>query len=138
MKNKRTRFFYYLRRSCHSGVIPLFDFVISSPKTKSRKSYCTTPGVGVGVDVGVDVGVGVSKKIKVFLCDGQGAVGRAILVQDNLLVSLNDNCDSAALLHPRPFLPLPPSIPLQKIQAWILSQNSLSRELKIRVVGCVR
>ena len=39
------------------------------------KSYCTTPGVGV---VG---GVGVSKKfnVKVFLCDGQGAVRRAIL-----------------------------------------------------------
>ena len=42
---------------------------------KSRKSCYTTLGVGVGV------GVGVSKKfnIKVFLCDGQGAVRRAIL-----------------------------------------------------------
>ena len=39
---------------------------------KSRKSYCTTPGVGVGVVIGV----GVSKMLKFlrssFLCDGQG------------------------------------------------------------------
>ena len=37
------------------------------------------PDVGVGVGVGI--GVGVSKKfnVKVFLCDGQGAVRRVIL-----------------------------------------------------------
>ena len=44
--------------------------------TKSRKRYCTTP-----VGIGVGGGIGVSKKfnVKVFLCDGQGAVRRAIL-----------------------------------------------------------
>ena len=48
--------------------------------TKSRKSYCTTGGVGVGGGVGIGVGggFGVSKMLKFlhlsFLCDGQGAV----------------------------------------------------------------
>ena len=47
---------------------------------RSRKSYCTTPGVGVSGGVG-----GVSKKfnVKVFICDGQSPgrnPGRAILL----------------------------------------------------------
>ena len=48
---------------------------------KSRKSYCTTPGVSIGIGIGVGVGVGVggggvSKKfnVKFFLGEGQGAV----------------------------------------------------------------
>ena len=43
---------------------------------KVQESYFTTPGVGVGVGGG-----GISKKfnVKVFLCDGQGTVRRAIL-----------------------------------------------------------
>ena len=43
--------------------------------TKSRKSYCTTPGVGVGVGVGG--GVGVSKKfhVKVFYVLGRALSG---------------------------------------------------------------
>ena len=45
--------------------------------TKSRKSYCTTPGVGVGVSVGVSKMLKFLRKS--FLCDGQGAVRRAIL-----------------------------------------------------------
>ena len=44
---------------------------------KSRKSCCTTPGVGVGIGGGG----GVSKMFKFlrlsFLCDGQGAVSKA-------------------------------------------------------------
>ena len=47
--------------------------------TESRKSYCTTPGVGVGIGDGSCVGV--TKMLKFlhlsFLCDGQGAVRRA-------------------------------------------------------------
>ena len=52
---------------------------------KSRKSYCTTPGIGVGVGVGVGVGggVGISKMFKFlhlsFLCDGQGPVRQTFL-----------------------------------------------------------
>ena len=48
---------------------------------KSRKSYCTTPGVGVGVSVGVGVGVGgvvgISKKfnIKFFYVMGKALSG---------------------------------------------------------------
>ena len=40
--------------------------------TKSRKSYCTTPGVGVGVCVG---GGGISKKfnVKVFYVMGKAS-----------------------------------------------------------------
>ena len=57
--------------------------IFSSFWTKSRKSYCTTPGVGVGVGIGVGGGVGISKMlkfyVKIFLCDGQGAVRPAIL-----------------------------------------------------------
>ena len=49
-------------------------------KTKSRKSYCTTPGVGIGGGGG---GGGISKMLQFlclsFLCDGLGAVRRAIL-----------------------------------------------------------
>ena len=42
---------------------------------KSRKSFCTTPGVGIGVGVGG--GVGVSKKfnIKVFYVMGKALAG---------------------------------------------------------------
>ena len=50
--------------------------------SKSRKSYCTTPGVGVGVGVGVSVGgdgggVGVSKQynVKVFYVMGKALSG---------------------------------------------------------------
>ena len=54
---------------------------------KSRKSYCTTPSIGIGVGVGIGIsvggGVGASKMLKFlhlsFLCDGQGTVRRAIL-----------------------------------------------------------
>ena len=40
---------------------------------KSRKSYCTTPGVGIGVGIGI----GVSKKfnVKVFYVMGKGLSG---------------------------------------------------------------
>ena len=45
---------------------------------KSRKSYCTTPGIGVGVGVGVGGG-GVSKiesfYVKVFYVMGEGLSG---------------------------------------------------------------
>ena len=42
---------------------------------KSRKTYCTTPGVGVGVGIGG--GVGVSKKfnVKVFYVMGKALSG---------------------------------------------------------------
>ena len=45
--------------------------------TKSRKSYCTTPGVGVGVSVGGGGGFGVSKKVsvKVFYVMGKALSG---------------------------------------------------------------
>ena len=49
--------------------------------TKSRKSYCTNPGIGVGVGVGVGVGIGgggVSKKfnVKVFYVMGKALSGK--------------------------------------------------------------
>ena len=58
----------------------LHEIVFSSFWTKSRKSYCTTPGIAVGV--GLAGGIGVSKMLKFlrssFLCDGQVAVRRAM------------------------------------------------------------
>ena len=48
--------------------------------TESMKSYYTTPGIGVGIGGG---SAAVGKMLKFvcssFLCDGQGAVRRAIL-----------------------------------------------------------
>ena len=37
-----------------------------------------------------------------------------------------------------PLPPPPPPLPPKKNQIWILCQNSLTRELKIRVIGFVR
>ena len=58
---------------------------------KSRKSYCTTPGVGIGVGIGVGVGggVGVSKKfnVKVFYVMGKALSGE-----------LSCPCDRSCLL----------------------------------------
>ena len=67
----------------HKIITPLYLF--SSPGRCPGRAIVLPPGVGVGV--------GVSKKfnVKVFLCDGQGAVSRAILspwqvLLENILV----------------------------------------------------
>ena len=54
--------------------------------TKSRKSYLTTPGVGVGVGVGVGGSVGVSKKFnfKVFYVMGKALSGELSCPCDSL------------------------------------------------------
>ena len=45
---------------------------------KSRKGYCTTPGVGVSIGGGIGGGVGVSKKfnVKVFYVMGKVLSGK--------------------------------------------------------------
>ena len=61
----------------------------------SRKSYCTTRGVGIGIDVGVGVGGGVSKKfnVKVFYVMGKALSGELSCPCDRscLLVSFEEN-----------------------------------------------
>ena len=53
----------------------------------------------------------------------------------------HDNFYSAFPAHPSPLYPSPepppPSRPAKKNQIWIFRQNSLTTELKIRVVGFV-
>ena len=44
------------------------------------KSYCTNPGVSIGISIGV--GLVALAKCQSFLCDGQGAIGGAILNAD--------------------------------------------------------
>ena len=62
-----------LRRTCQQAIglyrWPAVNFQLTW--TKSRKSYCTTPGVGVGI--GSSDGVGGSKKfnVKVFYVMGK-------------------------------------------------------------------
>ena len=53
--------------------------LLSSHVRMDRKSYCTTPGVGIGVG---DGGVGVKFLRYSFLCLGQEAVRQAILNVD--------------------------------------------------------
>ena len=55
--------------------------------TKSRKSYCTTPGVSIGVGIGVGVGVGgigggvgVSKMLKFLRKSFFNVIGKALSV----------------------------------------------------------
>ena len=68
---------------------------------KSRKSYCTIPGVGVGVGVGVGAGggVSVSKKfnVKIFYVIGKALSGelseRNPMPNITILVSSSDSQD---------------------------------------------
>ena len=68
--------------------------------TKSRKSYCTTPGVGIGA------GVGVSKKLnnKVFYVMGKALSGELSWPCDRscyntpLFLRVNKNSEAARLI----------------------------------------
>ena len=57
---------------------------------------------------------------------------------DNISITQKFGAKEEALRTPPPPPPRrPPPLPLKKNQIWILSQNSLTREIKIRVVGFV-
>ena len=73
------------RQSCKfpAQVIDKLGFLCSpifiSPVGISRKSYCTTPDIGVGIS---GSRIGVSKVLHwSFLCDGQGALGKLSCTQ---------------------------------------------------------
>ena len=69
--------------------------VFSSPVQVYRKSYCTTPGVGIGVDKMLKFNV------KVFQSDRQGSVRRAVLYTDRPYVVFEvvyDTCEGGVLI----------------------------------------